>query len=70
MPSVATTNSYRNKSTHTPATEWQQPPQPTVQPSYVPTSTVEMTEESFSQDEGETSNSFTILCLIMFSSPK
>ncbi|KAM7496145.1 hypothetical protein LguiA_020559 [Lonicera macranthoides] len=57
VPSVATTHSYRNKST-TPATEWQQPPQPTVQTSnpvasYVPTSNVEVAEEGFSQDEGE-----------------
>lgn len=71
MPSVATTHSYRNKST-APATEWQQPPQSTVQPSnpvssYGPTSTVEVAEEGFSQDEGEHCNSYNSDFVLIFS---
>ncbi|KAK2973718.1 hypothetical protein RJ640_029147 [Escallonia rubra] len=55
-PSVAT-KSFVSKSIP-PASEWHQPPQPTVQPSnpalsYLPDSSLEVSEEALSQREGE-----------------
>lgn len=55
VPAVAPTHTYRsnNNNNNNSVSEWDQPPpQPTVQPAYVPPP-VEVVEEGFSQDEGE-----------------